>query len=236
MPTGTPPSAPPARRPKPGPPPLRKLALPVALAAIILASRHWDLGQAMLSYTKALKDDPNAAGWFLLIAAIYSAVGLPRQALCLAGGLVFGLLEGLTLATVGALAGNMLCFLWARYFSGESLRTRVTGLLLRRWPSAAHALKRFPFKTVLALRLMPVGSAILVTFASGLLGVPWRAFLGATLLGSLPQNLVFTLMGAGAHIGKGWQIGLALGLFILSGVLGASLVRRQAGPDGDNKA
>ncbi len=51
-------------------------------------------------------------------------------------------------------------------------------------------------------------------------------FLGATLLGSLPQTVIFVLVGAGTQVGRLAEIGLGVGLLVASGIGGALLLRR----------
>jgi membrane protein implicated in regulation of membrane protease activity len=46
------------------------------------------------------------------------------------------------------------------------------------------------------------------------------------LLGYIPQTLVFALVGSGVHIAPALKLALAIGLFLISGVLGAWLYRR----------
>ncbi|MFT9375363.1 VTT domain-containing protein [Komagataeibacter saccharivorans] len=85
---------------------------------------------------------------------------------------------------------------------------------------------REPFAAVLMLRLMPVGSALLLSLASGMLGVRVAPFMFATLLGSLPQTVVFVLVGAGTRLDGGLRIGIATVLFGLSALVGLWLMRR----------
>lgn len=47
---------------------------------------------------------------FLMMGAIFTAVGLPRQIIAFLGGYAFGLLSGTLLATLAALLGCMITF------------------------------------------------------------------------------------------------------------------------------
>lgn len=174
---------------------------------------------------------PFAPLWFVLLAAPYCAFGLPRQALCLAAGVAFGAGEALALCSLAYVAGALLTYGWARLLAPRSARDSLRGLLETRFAAIGAALSARPFRAVLTLRLLPVGSAMLVSAASGLLEVPLRAFILATLLGGLPQNAVFALVGAGARIGHAAQLALAVILFLVSAILGMRLLRSQDRPD-----
>ena len=89
-----------------------------------------------------------------------------------------------------------------------------------------HALHVSPFHSFFTLRLLPFGSALFVTPAAGFSGIPFSPFLWATFLGALPQNLVFVLIGTGAHIGHGLHLSLGAALCIGSALLGIALMRR----------
>ena len=71
----------------------------------------------------------------------------------------------------------------------------------------------------------------MLNLLAGVSGAGFVPFMLATLLGSLPQTVVFVLLGGGARIGHGWQVGLAAVLFAGSGALGLWLARRMASRD-----
>ena len=85
---------------------------------------------------------------------------------------------------------------------------------------------RNPFTAILTLRLLPVGSSLMLSLLAGVLDVRILPFVGATLLGSLPQTVIFVLVGSGARIGHMAQIGLGIALFVASAIGGVLLLRR----------
>ena len=171
-------------------------------------------------------ETPCAPLWFMLLAIPYCAFGLPRQALCIAAGLGFGLWEGLVFSSLAYGAGALLIYGWVRLLAPARFRARQKTQLESRFASLSRTLNQTPLRAVLTLRLMPVGSALLVSMAAGLFELPPVSFVAATLLGGLPQNMVFVLIGSGTRIGHAMQLGLAGILFVGSGALGAMLLRR----------
>ena len=164
-------------------------------------------------------------GWivFLGIGALTGAVGLPRQAVGFAGGFVYGGLGGVALATAANLLASLADLLWARLVARD-------WVLRRLHRSRAARLDGFisagPFTAILTLRLLPVGSSLLVSLLAGVLGVRVAPFLAATLLGGLPQTVIFVLVGSGSRLGHLTQIALAIVLFAASGASGVLLLRK----------
>ena len=52
------------------------------------------------------------------------------------------------------------------------------------------------------------------------------AFLAASILGYVPQTVVFALLGGGLRVSQSTQVALAVALLALSIVLGLALLRR----------
>lgn len=177
------------------------------------------------------RETPYAMGWFLLLAVPYSALGLPRQALCMAAGLAFGVWGGVGLSSVAYVLGALCAYGWARLLAPVKARTGLRKKLDQRYKTVVRVLHRQPFAAVLMLRLMPVGSAVLVSLASGLFEVPVLPFAVATGFGGLPQTVVFALIGGGTQLGHWAQLALAGALFVLSGILGVVLLRYGARDD-----
>ncbi len=208
---------------------LKPLWLLLGLLAIGFALHRLHGAQAgLLPAVSALQDGLRGQALFLLIGTAICAVGLPRQTVCFAGGIAYGVGEGVGLSLLATLAGATIGFLWARLAGRDWARHRLSrnaGGWLARLDRQIHAQ---PFVTILCIRLLPVGSALMLNLAAGVLGLRAAPFLLATLVGSLPQTLIFVLLGSGTRIGHGTQIALAIGLFVLSSCLGLVLLKRSS--------
>lgn len=159
---------------------------------------------------------------FVAVAAAFTAIGLPRQLVCFLGGYAFGLVEGTLWASVASVAGCMLAFYYAR-FMGRTL-------ILARFSARIAKLDRFlsanAFNMTLLLRLLPVGSNLVTNLAGGVSAVRGLPFFGGSLLGYLPQTVVFALLGSGITVQQGLRIGLSVVGFVASAALGVWLYRR----------
>ncbi len=167
---------------------------------------------------------------FVLIGALGCAVGVPRQAVAMAGGYAFGFWPGTLWALLAEIIACALDFWWARLLGrGAALR-----LLQRREGGRLYRLDRFlserAFLATLTLRLLPLGSNLVLNLAAGVSGVAVAPFLLASLIGYVPQTVVFALAGAGAGVSDGVRFGLAVVLLVASVGFGVALLRRRPAP------
>ena len=169
-------------------------------------------------------DTPAQAGpaVFVLAGAAACAVGVPRQVVAYAAGLGFGTWAGCALALLAQVAGCAADFLWARLVARDWAARRITGRLARLDGQLSH----HPFSATLTLRLLPVGSNILLNLLAGVSAVAAVPFLLASAIGYVPQTVVFALLGGGVRVDRGVQMVLAAGLFVLASLLGLWLMRR----------
>lgn len=166
---------------------------------------------------------------FVGLAAAACAVGVPRQVVAYSGGLAFGFWPGATLALLAEILGCVGNFYWARW-AARAWAARW----LARDGGRLERLSRFlganAFAATLTLRLLPVGSNLLLNLLAGVSGVAGGPFLAASALGYVPQTAVFALLGGGVRVSQGTQIAVAVVLLALSVALGLALARRRPMP------
>jgi uncharacterized membrane protein YdjX (TVP38/TMEM64 family) len=139
-------------------------------------------------------DNLGSLGPFAFIAG-YAAATLafvPGSVLTLAGGAIFGLLNGSIYALTGATLGATLSFLLARYAAREAVERRLEGN--PRFQAIDHAVGQRGFKIVLLLRLSPIFPFNLLNYALGLTKVPLKSYLFASI-GMLPGTVLYTYSG-----------------------------------------
>jgi uncharacterized membrane protein YdjX (TVP38/TMEM64 family) len=195
------------------------LALVLAVALCLIVLHATPAGRALRSL-QGLKDAVQAAGiWgpavFAGLAALLSAVGCPRLALCLAAGLMFGFARGLALATGATLAGSYLTFLFARWSGRDWVSAR-----LRRFPRMRALMGRQSVFTVFLARQLPITN-IVINLLLSLTSVGHGVFLVGSLLGFLPTGAVATL--SGSSLGKQDPAASALQLTAALGLLAVGL-------------
>lgn len=159
---------------------------------------------------------------FVLVGAVITAVGLPRQAVSFLGGYAFGFVLGTGLALMASLSGCILAFFYARLL-GRSF-------VLARFPDRIKRIDSFlhdnPLSMTLLIRLLPVGNNALTSMTAGVSGVRAMPFFAGSVIGYVPQTVIFTLLGSGIHLEPEIRIGASVVLFVISGALGIYLFRR----------
>ena len=159
---------------------------------------------------------------FLCVAGLATAVALPRHVVSFLGGYAFGVVLGTLLGLAGTVIGCVLTFFYARVI-GRPLVSARLGARVQRIEDflAAH-----PFWMTVLIRLLPVGNNFATNLTAGVSRVPAVPFFFGSLLGYVPQTLVFALAGSGVEVGGVWRIGIAVALFLVSGAIGAWLYRK----------
>jgi uncharacterized membrane protein YdjX (TVP38/TMEM64 family) len=165
-----------------------------------------------------------AAGWLYYagFAALAMAVGLPRQAACFLGGYAFGLGEGVLLAEIASGLGCLLSFSYARLLGRDLVRHRFGERLAR----LDAFLQGHPLSMAMLIRLLPVGNNLITNLLAGVSSVPLLPFLAGSLVGYLPQTVIFVLLGSGIHVQPVWRTAASVALFVASAMLGVVLYRR----------
>lgn len=211
---------------------MRLLSRPLLLlVGLIAAGLAWRLmprdGAALARLSAIAIRGGGGGGTFLLASALAVAIGMPRQTVAFAAGLGFGVWRGLALALAAQMLGCLADFLWARTLAGPGLRRRIAA---GHWRRLADHLAASPFRATLMLRLLPVGNNLVLNLAAGFAGLAAFPFLAASLIGYVPQSVVFVLLGSGIAIGARARIALGFGLFAASFLLGLALLRATPGP------
>ena len=135
-----------------------------------------------------------ALGIFFLAYVIVVALSVPGAlALTLAGGYLFGPWLGSGATILGATTGAGLLFLAARGAFADWLRARA-GTWLERMRRGFQA---DAFNYLLFLRLVHAFPFFIVNLVPAFLGVRFRVFLLATLIGIAPATFIFSNFGAG---------------------------------------
>ncbi len=204
---------------------LKGLAMLLGLAAVGWAARAMGLADAFdKSWVDANIRGQGVRGELLLLAfgALFTGLGLPRQAVCFLGGYAYGVWLGTGLGLLATMLGSMLSFYYAR-FLGRDFVVRRYG---KRIGKLNAVLRTNPFTMTLIIRFLPVGSNLLTNLVGGVSHIPARWFFAGSMLGHLPQSFIFALLGSGVRVDPTVNTILSAGLFLLSSWMGYALYRR----------
>lgn len=152
----------------------------------ILKSSHVALGNYQLDHPWLL-----AAGFFLIYVAV-TALSLPMATLLtLAGGALFGLLEGTLLVSFASSIGATVAFLASRFVLRDFVQQRYG----KRLATINEGIQRDGAWYLFSLRLLPVIPFFVVNLLMGLTTLRTRTFYVVSQLGMLAATVVFVNAG-----------------------------------------
>jgi len=135
-------------------------------------------------------------GGYATLAAAVIALSLPGSlVVTLAGGYLFGAIEGTAAAVGGETVGAIVMYVVCRSAFGETWRRRAqSGGRVQRM---AEAVQRHGFSYLLTLRLIPGVPFFLVNLAAAIVAMPLPTYVAATVVGIIPSTLIYTSFGSG---------------------------------------
>jgi uncharacterized membrane protein YdjX (TVP38/TMEM64 family) len=174
----------------------RQVLLAVLIVAAFMALAHFTPLKAWITNVqtwKSLVREFGGGAHAIFIAACAGAVmlGVPRLPLCAAAGLIFGFAQGLGLSLVGSTLGSYGAFVLSRHGFRRAAETRA-----EKWPWLKNLLKKPSVMRVFWVRQLMVPGLVLNVLL-GMTTVRHSKFLLGTLLGYMPLNLAFSLVGSG---------------------------------------
>ncbi len=150
-----------------------------------VALKHW-VGDHQLQ----------AVALFVVAYIVIAAFSLPIAALVsIAGGFLFGSVDGAIWIVIGATIGSSILFLAAKSALGDPLRARF-GARIKTMEAGFRA---NAFSYLLLLRLVPLFPFWLVNLAAAFTGVGLGTFLITTAVGIIPGAFVFASIGNGLN-------------------------------------
>jgi uncharacterized membrane protein YdjX (TVP38/TMEM64 family) len=192
------------------------------LALLILVGIGWyllkktPLGASLQDYGWVRLKIAQSGAWggvvFIAAGALLTVIGLPRMALSVVAGIVFGFLQGFAWALLAALLGAVVTFYLARALGRDFLAGRL--------PENARKyetlLCEHAFFTILAIRFFPAGHNTVTNLVAGVSSMRAIPFFLGTFLGYIPQTAIFSMMGSGIGNQPFLRSAVAAGLFLLS--------------------
>lgn len=162
---------------------------------------------------------------FIVLAAVLSPIGVPRQALSVLAGYAFGVMAGTLWAFIGLTIGCAGGFFYARFLARPVVQRRFRGKIARLNAFLRHS----PFSMALAIRCFPMGNNALTSMLAGVTDIPALPFILGSGIGYLPQTVIFVLLGSGFRIDPLWRVLTAAVLFLLASCASYAIYKRFKG-------
>lgn len=193
------------------------------------------LGDALRNVVE-LMQQPYGPLIYLLVYAIRPLAFFSAVALTLAAGSIYGPVLGVLYTIVASNTSATVAYLLGR-FLGQGLldESQSTGII----QNYALRMRRNSFETILVMRFIFLPYD-LVNYLGGFLRINYKAFILATILGSIPGTITFVLAGASVNINDAlmgrvdasvfnpWSLAASAVLFISSLAISRFFKRREA--------
>ncbi|MBS0456463.1 MAG: FAD-dependent oxidoreductase [Proteobacteria bacterium] len=177
---------------------------PAVAVLLVLGATIWQVGWLDgLTLTHLKQRQAELTGWthahplesaVCFLAVYIAAVGasIPGAVvLTLAGGAVFGLVEGTLLVSFASAIGATLAFLGSRFFFRDALQARYS----ERLAAFDEGIERDGAWYLFTLRLVPIVPFFLVNMIAGLTPLKVRTFYWVSQVGMLPGTIAYVFAG-----------------------------------------
>lgn len=132
---------------------------------------------------------------FMLVYVVAAAISIPGALfLTISAGFLFGP-WGTIYVVISATIGATILFLAIRTSLGATLADKLSGWVFK----MKKGFQENAFNYLLVLRLIPIFPFWIINAVSGLLEVPIKTFVLATLIGIIPGTFVYVLVGNGLN-------------------------------------
>ena len=198
----------------------KKTVLIVAVLMLVVGFFYFDLNELLtlegLKGSMAQFDQYQAQapwlviGGFFLVYIVITALSLPGAAIMtLAAGALFGLVQGLLVASFASSIGATLAFLTSRYLLRDSIKQRFP----ERLAAIDAGVEKEGAFYLFTLRLVPIFPFFLINLLMGVTAIKARTFYWVSQLGMLAGTFVF--VNAGTQLAQ---------IDSLSGILSFNLI------------
>lgn len=200
--------------------------LAVALFVLLIAATSL-AGAGVVTEPEQFREDIKswgAAGLALAcaLAIVHAVVPYPAELLCLATGYAYGFLPALALMLLLWTASSLVAYWLARRYGRPFVKRLVDPRALER---AEARIAGASAGMLLAVRVIPIVPYNLVSYPSGMFGVPLARFTWTTTLGLVPQLALVTYAGSQATelspmdlriwaVGGGWLALILVGRWL----------------------
>jgi len=174
----------------------------------LLYNSEWVQGQFLAS--------KNVKSILLFIAGggILTVFGFPRLVLSAIGGFVYGTMSGTLYALAGTLWGCFLSFFYSRFLAQEFVRSHIPEKAMK----VETLLLSQPFLVSIMIRNLPVGNNTITNLMAGVSRIKTVPYFSGSLIGFIPQTLVFSLLGSG--ISRDGTIQVVISLILFAATIG----------------
>ncbi len=197
---------------------MKKYIIIIAIVAIIatLLIVFWDYLniESLLAIVEGIRGNPWSPVIFVFIYAIAVTFMVPASALTLISAPIFGFWGGLLLTVIGSNLGCQISYFIAKLLGKDFVAKFIrSGSFLDKSQKFAQ---NNGFIFMMYARLIPIFPFAVVNYFSGIVGIKYRDYTIATVIGMLPGSAVYVYLGYSAADVTNNPIGLIVSIGVLA--------------------
>ncbi len=163
----------------------------------------------------------------ILLSTLIPPLPLPVPLIEIATGLIFGFWPGFFLVWVSQIISSSLAFFLSRIFGKRLFKNILTSHI---WDFYRRYLEKKGAMAVFITRMTMAAPFNIVSYLAGLTQMKTDQFLTATILGTIPESILFTIIGVqlkNIHI-RLWYLFIALIILGVLGITGIFIIMRSS--------
>ena len=167
----------------------------ILIVALVIAAIMFDLQQALLNSLEWISGLGVIAPVIFIAIYILACVAfLPGAILTLGAGVVFGVVKGSIVVSIGSTLGAACAFLVGRYLVRGWITNKIAGN--ENFKAIDEAVALQGWKIVLLMRLSPIFPFNLLNYAFGLTKVSIKQYFLASWAGMIPGTVMYVYIGS----------------------------------------
>ncbi len=167
----------------------------VAAVGLFALARAFDVQQLLRHALDGISSlGPWGGVFFIGLYVLSTILFLPGFLLTLAAGVLFGVVWGSVLVSVGSITGATLAFLMGRYLARDWVAKRIESN--EKFEAIDQAVAGEGWKIVGLVRLSPVFPFNLLNYAFGITKVTLKDYFLASWIGMLPATVMYVYVGS----------------------------------------
>lgn len=167
----------------------------------------------LLETVQSKAEEPWTPVLFILVYAVATTIGVPAAILTIAAAPIFGFWLGLLYVILGSNIGCQISYFVAKKMGKDWVLNKLKGISFLE--TAMKKVEKNPFIFMMYVRLIPLFPFIAVNYISPLLGIKYKTYSVATVLGMLPGTTVYVYLGYTASNIKDNPMGLVVSIGVL---------------------
>lgn len=159
---------------------------------------------------------------FFVLSGIGTFFFVPRQILSLVAGYFYGWKIAAVAVSLGAGLGCLLSMAYGGFLAKNFFRQKMA----KRIRCLEAVFAKSAFGVAVGIRIMPVGSNTLLNMVAGAAAIPfWQFWLGS-VLGYVPQNLLFAVLGNAGKTEQDLAVYASLAVYGVLFLAGFAIVKK----------